>query len=127
MQIASTVDYATESWFWTIFTGALNHQVAHHLFPGVLQIYYPQITPIVERTCAEFGLCYFCLPLRLGRCARSSWLLEGHGCHPQVPNKRITYISSKLLNLIITPAWIHCLKWSSQHSPFMHGPHENVY
>ena len=57
-QVATTVDYATESWFWTVFTGALNHQVAHHIFPGVLQIYYPQITPIVKRTCAEFGLCY---------------------------------------------------------------------
>ena len=58
MQIATTVDYATESWFLTVFTGAMNHQVAHHLFPGVLQIYYPQITPIVKRTCAEFGLRY---------------------------------------------------------------------
>ena len=62
MQIASTVDYATESWFWTVFTGALNHQVAHHLFPGVLQTYYPQITPIVKKTCAEFDLCYYELP-----------------------------------------------------------------
>ena len=48
MQIASTVDYATESWFLNVFTGALNHQVAHHLFPAVLQTYYPQITPIVK-------------------------------------------------------------------------------
>ena len=62
LQIASTVDYATESWFWTVFTGALNHQVAHHLFPGVLQTYYPQITPIVKKTCAEFELCYYELP-----------------------------------------------------------------
>ena len=57
-QVATAVDYATESWFWTVFTGAANHQVAHHLFPGVLHIYYPQITPIVKRTCAEFGLHY---------------------------------------------------------------------
>ena len=62
MQIAITVDYATESWFLTIFTGALNHQVAHHLFPGVLHTYYPQITPIVKRTCTEFGLHYNELP-----------------------------------------------------------------
>ena len=61
-QVASTVDYATESWFWTVFTGALNHQVAHHLFPAVLQIYYPQITPIVKKTCAEFGLHYNEIP-----------------------------------------------------------------
>ena len=62
MQIATTVDYATESWFWTVFTGAMNHQVAHHLFPGVLQTYYSQITPIVKKTCAEFGIQYNELP-----------------------------------------------------------------
>ena len=62
LQVASTVDYATESWFWTVFTGALNHQVAHHLFPGVLQTYYPQITPIIKKTCAEFGLHFYELP-----------------------------------------------------------------
>ncbi len=61
-QVASTVDYATESWFWTIFSGAINHGVAHHLFPGVLQIYYPQITPIIKKTCAEFGLHYYEIP-----------------------------------------------------------------
>ena len=62
MQLASTVDYATDSWFWTVVTAALNHQVAHHLFPGVLQTYYPAITPIVKETCAEFGVQYYSLP-----------------------------------------------------------------
>ena len=62
MQIASTVDYATDSWFWTVVTGALNHQVAHHLFPGVLQTYYPAITPIVRDACKEFGITYYSLP-----------------------------------------------------------------
>ena len=41
-----------------IFAGALNHQTTHHLFPGVSQIYYPQITPIVRKTCKEFGVRY---------------------------------------------------------------------
>ena len=58
MQIATTVDFATDSWFWSMITGTVNHQVAHHLFPGVLQTYYPHITPIVRQTCAEFGLKY---------------------------------------------------------------------
>ena len=39
-------------------TGHLNHQTAHHLFPGINQYYYPQITPIVRRTCEEFGVRY---------------------------------------------------------------------
>ena len=58
LQVATTLDYATDSWFWTVFTGALNHQVAHHLFPGVIQSHYMKITPIVKKTCEEFGLTY---------------------------------------------------------------------
>lgn len=62
MQIATTVDFATDSWFWSMITGTVNHQVAHHLFPGVLQTHYPKITPIVRQTCAEFGIKYNSLP-----------------------------------------------------------------
>ena len=58
MQVATTQDYATDSWFWTVFTGALNHQTTHHLFPGIIQSHYPKITPIVKQTCEEFGLQY---------------------------------------------------------------------
>ncbi|XP_020623464.1 acyl-lipid (8-3)-desaturase-like [Orbicella faveolata] len=58
LQIESTLDYATDSWFCNVFTGALNHQTAHHLFPSVAQIYYPQITPIVVQACKEFGVRY---------------------------------------------------------------------
>jgi hypothetical protein len=33
-QVATTRDYATSSLFWFYITGGLNHQTAHHLFPG---------------------------------------------------------------------------------------------
>jgi len=62
MQCASTQDYTTDSWFWTVFTGGLNHQTSHHLFPHMLQSYYPQITPIVRKTCKEFGVRYNYFP-----------------------------------------------------------------
>ena len=58
LQVATTQDYATNSWFWTVFTGALNHQTAHHLFPGIIQSHYIKITPIVKQTCEEFGIEY---------------------------------------------------------------------
>jgi len=58
LQVETTQDYATDSWFFNVFTGALNHQTAHHLFPDVSQIYYPQITPIVRQACKEFGVRY---------------------------------------------------------------------
>ena len=41
-----------------LFSGALNHQTTHHLFPGISQYYYPQITPIIKKTCQEFGVRY---------------------------------------------------------------------
>ena len=44
-----------------MFTGALNHQTTHHLFPGIIQSYYPHITPIIRQTCSEFGVQYHCI------------------------------------------------------------------
>ena len=58
MQVATTQDYSTDNWFWSLIAGTLNHQVAHHLFPGIVQSHYPKITPIIRRTCEEFGLKY---------------------------------------------------------------------
>eukprot|EP00051_Salpingoeca_urceolata_P019699 m.290643 g.290643 ORF g.290643 m.290643 type:complete len:658 (-) comp19469_c3_seq1:192-2165(-) len=60
LQIETTVDYATSSWLWSFLTGALNHQTTHHVFPGVNQFYYRDITPVVAKTCREFGVQYRC-------------------------------------------------------------------
>ncbi|XP_044175764.1 acyl-lipid (8-3)-desaturase-like [Acropora millepora] len=58
LQVETAQDFSTDSWFFNVFSGALNHQTAHHLFPGVSQFYYPQITPIVRQACKEFGVRY---------------------------------------------------------------------
>ena len=58
MQVATTQDYLTSNWFWSLIAGALNHQVAHHLFPGIIQSHYLRITPIIRQTCEEFGVKY---------------------------------------------------------------------
>ncbi len=34
MQVRTTRDYCTDSWLWYFLSGGLNHQTAHHLFPG---------------------------------------------------------------------------------------------
>lgn len=60
-QIATTQDFSTENSILSYFAGGTNHQVAHHLFPGINQIYYPDITPIVRETCKEFGIKYHCV------------------------------------------------------------------
>jgi len=61
MQMKTTQDYGHGNWFVTFFSGALNYQVTHHLFPGIQQIYYPEIAPIVKEVAAEHGIEYLCL------------------------------------------------------------------
>lgn len=61
-QVATTTNFSPGSIFWTHFSGGLNHQIEHHLFPGVCHVYYPAIQPIVEATCKEFGVPYHAYP-----------------------------------------------------------------
>ena len=66
-QVATTADFSHDSWFWTHFSGGLNHQVEHHLFPGICHVYYPHLQPIVKATCEEYGVQYNSYPdVRLG-------------------------------------------------------------
>eukprot|EP00958_Prasinococcus_capsulatus_P002810 scaffold241_cov229-Prasinococcus_capsulatus_cf.AAC.14 len=34
-QVATSANFAPGHWGWTHFSGGLNHQIEHHLFPGV--------------------------------------------------------------------------------------------
>jgi len=57
-QVRTTSNFATNSLFWTWFSGSLNHQIEHHLFPGLTHTYLPYIQPIVKQTCLEYNLPY---------------------------------------------------------------------
>lgn len=57
-QVETTVDFARRSRFMTWFTGGLNYQVEHHLFPQICHIHYPAISKLVEETCREYGVTY---------------------------------------------------------------------
>jgi len=61
-QVATSANFAPGHWGWTHFSGGLNHQIEHHLFPGVCHVHYPRIAPIVQRTCEEFGVPYVAYP-----------------------------------------------------------------
>lgn len=41
-----------------IFSGGLNYQIEHHLFPGVNHCHYPHIQPIVEKLCKKYNITY---------------------------------------------------------------------
>ncbi len=58
LQVLTSIDYCHDSYFWTYLSGYLNYQTVHHLFPSVAPHFYPQITPIVKKTCKEFNLEY---------------------------------------------------------------------
>eukprot|EP00850_Spirogloea_muscicola_P016783 SM000139S00100 [mRNA] locus=s139:106595:117233:+ [translate_table: standard] len=59
-QVATTTDFSHGSFFWTHFSGGLNYQIEHHLFPAMCHVRYPSIQPIVQRACEEFNVPYHC-------------------------------------------------------------------
>eukprot|EP00811_Abedinium_folium_P025527 NODE_3647_length_2004_cov_10.725093.p1 GENE.NODE_3647_length_2004_cov_10.725093~~NODE_3647_length_2004_cov_10.725093.p1 ORF type:complete len:544 (+),score=85.55 NODE_3647_length_2004_cov_10.725093:160-1791(+) len=64
MQVCETGNFITGKYldlFCHLF-GGMNYHIEHHLFPTVCSVHYPDIAPIVRRTCAEFGLPYYNCP-----------------------------------------------------------------
>ncbi|MBK9176154.1 MAG: acyl-CoA desaturase [Flavobacteriales bacterium] len=57
-ELLTTANFSPRSRLLTWFTGGLNFQIEHHLFPYVSHLHYPDIAPIVQRTAEEFGLPY---------------------------------------------------------------------
>jgi linoleoyl-CoA desaturase len=55
-QMRTTADFATGSRLTTWFTGGLNHQVEHHLFPNVAHSHYEALRPIVCEVAQRHGL-----------------------------------------------------------------------
>ncbi len=55
-QLRTTADFATGSPFATWFTGGLNHQIEHHLFPNVAHTHYSGLRPIVRAVAERHGL-----------------------------------------------------------------------
>jgi linoleoyl-CoA desaturase len=61
-QVQTTADFATKSRIVSWFTGGLNFQVEHHLFPRISHIHYPKISQFVRETCDQFGITYLEFP-----------------------------------------------------------------
>lgn len=57
-QVETTVNFCRGNGLITWYVGGLNYQIEHHLFPKVCHVHYPALAPIVQRTCAEFGIDY---------------------------------------------------------------------
>jgi linoleoyl-CoA desaturase len=59
-QLNTTVNFAAKSKLVNWFTGGLNYQVEHHLFPNICHVHYPAISKIVKATAQEYGIPYHC-------------------------------------------------------------------
>jgi linoleoyl-CoA desaturase len=57
-QLRTTANFSRKSFFVTWYTGGLNYQVEHHLFPHISHAHYPKIASIVKQTAQEFNLPY---------------------------------------------------------------------
>ena len=55
-QMRTTANFATSSRIANWYTGGLNHQIEHHLFPNVAHSHYPALRPIVQEVAARHGL-----------------------------------------------------------------------
>ncbi|HEV2079684.1 MAG TPA: acyl-CoA desaturase [Allosphingosinicella sp.] len=55
-QLRTTADFATNSRVANWFTGGLNHQIEHHLFPNVAHTHYPALRPLVRAAAERHGL-----------------------------------------------------------------------
>ncbi|XP_034979339.2 acyl-CoA (8-3)-desaturase [Zootoca vivipara] len=60
LQATCNVDH---SWFNDWFTGHLNFQIEHHLFPTMPRHNYWKVVPLVKSLCAKHGIEYKCKPL----------------------------------------------------------------
>jgi linoleoyl-CoA desaturase len=57
-QVLTSHNYAVASPAVLHFSGGLNMQIEHHLFPSVHYSHYPALSRLVREACAEFGLPY---------------------------------------------------------------------
>jgi len=57
LQTEGTVSFRTGA-IGRFLCSGLEYQIEHHLFPNVSHVYYPEISAILEKFCAERGLSY---------------------------------------------------------------------
>jgi linoleoyl-CoA desaturase len=58
-QLKTTANFANNSGWLTWYSGGLNHQIEHHLFPNICHIHYRKIAPIIKETAQEYNLPYY--------------------------------------------------------------------
>jgi linoleoyl-CoA desaturase len=65
----TTNDVTLDNWFIRFFMGCFNFHVAHHLFPNVNHIYYPEVTNLLKEYAEKYNWPYrkYTLAVSLGK------------------------------------------------------------
>ncbi len=58
-QLFTTVNFAPKNKVVNWYTGGLNHQIEHHIFPHISHVHYSKIAKIVQETAKECQLPYY--------------------------------------------------------------------
>jgi linoleoyl-CoA desaturase len=62
-QLSCTNDVKEDNWFIRFFMGCFNYHIAHHLFPSVNHVYYPEVTQVIRNFAEKNNLPYRQFPL----------------------------------------------------------------
>jgi len=62
-QLKCTNDVSEDTWFIRFFMGCFNYHIAHHLFPAVNHVYYPEVTQVIKSFAEKNNLPYRQFPL----------------------------------------------------------------
>ena len=57
-QIITAQNFGKGSWFCQYYSGGLNYQIEHHLFPFVNHCHLPYLAPEVKKICLKHGVPY---------------------------------------------------------------------
>lgn len=82
-QLSTTNDVKEDNWFIRFFMGCFNYHIAHHLFPSVNHVYYPEITEIIARFAADNNLPYRKFPIATSL-ANHYRLLKNNAVHENI-------------------------------------------
>lgn len=58
-QLYTTANFAPNNWFVNWYTGGLNHQIEHHIYPHISHVHYGKIAAFIKQTAAECNLPYY--------------------------------------------------------------------
>ncbi len=96
-QMYTTVDFGRNSAVTSFFTGGLNFQVEHHLFPKICHVHYPAISEIVKATALEYGVPYNDCPTFFDALKSHIRLLKKLGNNTYVQPKHVMELDNELV------------------------------